>query len=91
MKNLKSPGWLGLLIVTMVLIVISNFTAVAASAPRHYSELTFPPLPEIKLPDYKRYQLNNGMVVYLMEDHDLPLVSGTVLVRTGDRWEPSEK
>ncbi len=91
MKNLKSPGWLGLLIVTLLLIVISHFPAVAATTPRHYSELTFPPLPEIKLPDYQRYQLNNGMVVYLMEDHDLPLVSGTVLVETGDRWDPQEK
>ena len=56
-----------------------------------YSDLTFPPLPEIKLPAYSRFQLQNGMVVYLMEDHELPLVSGTALVRTGDRLEPADR
>lgn len=31
------------------------------------------------------------MVVYLMEDRELPLVEGTALFRTGARWEPAEK
>ena len=35
--------------------------------------------------------LQNGLVVYLMEDHELPLVTGTALVRTGSRLEPAEK
>ncbi|MBW4576716.1 MAG: insulinase family protein [Aphanothece sp. CMT-3BRIN-NPC111] len=62
-----------------------------ASVARHYTELKFPPLPEIQVPQYTRYQLDNGMVVYLMEDHELPLVGGTALFRTGDRWEPADK
>jgi len=59
--------------------------------PKHYTELTFPPLPEVKLPDYTRFQLKNGMVVYLVEDHELPLVSGTALIRTGERLEPTSE
>ncbi len=31
------------------------------------------------------------MAVYLMEDHELPLVGGTMLIRTGDRLEPANK
>ncbi len=62
-----------------------------AAQPLHYTDLKFPPLPEIQLPDYTRYQLPNGMVVFLVEDHDLPLVNGVALVRTGDRLEPAEK
>jgi len=75
---------------TMLLVVLSRLPAVAASA-RHYTELKFPSLPEIQLPEYTRYQLDNGMVVYLVEDHELPLVGGTALVNTGDRLEPQDK
>ncbi|HEY9611500.1 pitrilysin family protein, partial [Allocoleopsis sp.] len=47
--------------------------------------------PEIQLPKYTRYKLDNGMVVYLMEDHELPLVGGTAMIRTGERLEPADK
>jgi len=75
---------------TMLLVVAFRLPAFANTA-RHYTELEFPPLPEIQLPEYERYELNNGIVVYLMEDHELPLVSGTAMIKTGDRLEPSEK
>jgi zinc protease len=65
--------------------------SLAATAAKHYTELQLPALPAVKLPKYERFVLQNGMVVYLMEDHELPLVSGTALVRTGSRWEPAEK
>jgi zinc protease len=66
-------------------------TTVPVETPKHYTDLTFPPLPEIRLPDYTRFRLANGLTVYLMEDHDLPLVSGQLLIRTGDRFEPADK
>ncbi|NES18272.1 MAG: insulinase family protein [Symploca sp. SIO3E6] len=86
----KTLRWVGLLVMTMLLVVTLRLPAFA-NTPRHYTELEFPPLPEIQLPEYERYKLDNGMVVYLMEDHELPLVSGTALIRTGDRFEPSAK
>jgi zinc protease len=63
----------------------------AATAAKHYTELQFSPLPEVKIPKYERYVTKNGMVVYLMEDHELPLVSGTAMIRTGERFEPAQK
>ncbi|HBL09985.1 MAG TPA: peptidase M16 [Cyanobacteria bacterium UBA11162] len=89
-QNLKSFGWMKLAIITMLLVVGLRLPATATDA-KHYTELQFPPLPEIQLPAYTRYQLDNGMVVYLMEDHELPLVSGTAMIRTGDRLEPPDK
>ncbi|HEY9665822.1 MAG TPA: pitrilysin family protein [Coleofasciculaceae cyanobacterium] len=86
--NRKSFVWVGLLVVTMLLAIASHVPAIAAPA-KHYTELEFAPLPEVKLPEYDRFKLDNGMVVYLMEDHELPLVGGTLLVRTGDRLEPA--
>jgi zinc protease len=89
-QNPKSLRWLGLLVATILLVVVSHLPA-AAATPKHYTELEFPSLPEIQLPKYTRYTLNNGMVVYLMENHELPLVGGTALIRTGDRLEPADK
>jgi zinc protease len=80
----------GLTLSAWLLVLLMQPPATAAPA-RHYTELTFPPLPEVEIPEYSRYTLENGMVVYLMEDHELPLVSGTVLVKTGERMEPAEQ
>lgn len=80
--------WLKLSVATLLLVVIFHRPAIASEA-KHYTELEFSPLPEIQIPDYERYQLDNGMTVYLMEDHELPLVSGTALIRTGSRYEPA--
>ncbi len=80
-----------LLVVPLILLILSMALPAQAATPKHYTELTFPPLPELQVPPYERFQLANGMVVYLMEDHELPLVGGTMLIRTGDRLEPADK
>ncbi|RMF21822.1 MAG: insulinase family protein [Cyanobacteria bacterium J083] len=82
-----------------ILIVITTFALVLciqpprmiASTVKAYDQISFPPLPEIKLPEYERYQLDNGIIVYLIEDHDLPLVKGTAVIKTGSRWENPDK
>ncbi len=63
----------------------------SALTPRHYDELEFPALRDIEIPAYERYELPNGLVVYLLEDHELPLVSGSATFRTGARFEPADK
>jgi zinc protease len=82
--------WLTLMVLTLILVLSSRLPA-QAETPRHYTELQFPPLPEIQLPQYERYQLKNGMTVYLMEDHELPLISGQMFVHTGSRLEDGDK
>ncbi|BAZ39836.1 peptidase M16-like protein [Calothrix sp. NIES-4101] len=74
----------------LLLTVNFSFAATTTEA-KHYTELRLPPLPDVKLPKYDRFTLNNGMVVYLMEDHELPLVNGRAVIRTGDRWEAGDK
>ena len=41
--------------------------------------------------DVERYVLDNGMIVYLQEDHRLPLVDAVVLVRTGTFYESADQ
>ena len=52
--------------------------------------LTFAPL-KFSIPKADRAVLDNGVVVYLMEDHELPLVNMTAYVRTGSIFEPADK
>jgi zinc protease len=59
--------------------------------PPAYRDLRFPPLKKIAIPDVTTYTLPNGMMIYLLEDHELPIVSGTVRVRTGNLFEPAGK
>jgi len=50
-----------------------------------------PPLPEFHPQQPKRVQLDNGMVIFLQEDHELPLIEGTVTIRGGEKNEPEDK
>lgn len=84
-------GWRFAIAIITVLLVLNTAPTVSAAPAQFYEELEFPPLREVTLPDYERYQLDNGLVVYLFEDHELPLVEGQAYFRTGDRLEPLEK
>ncbi|MEM0979870.1 MAG: pitrilysin family protein, partial [Cyanobacteria bacterium P01_H01_bin.58] len=88
---LRRLRWLSLLLGSLTFVVVVAFSwqaPAAAITARHYTELEFPPLREIQIPDFERYELSNGMVVYLVEDHELPLVSGSATFRTGERLVP---
>jgi len=50
-----------------------------------------PPPPRFEIPRPERVTLDNGMVVMLLEDHELPLVAVTALIRTGSRLDPPAK
>jgi zinc protease len=50
-----------------------------------------PPLRAFQPPQPKRVVLPNGMVVFLQEDHELPLLRATARIRGGSREETAEK
>lgn len=50
-----------------------------------------PPLPEFHPQQPKRVQLDNGMVIFLQEDHELPLIEATLTIRGGSESEPADK
>ena len=49
------------------------------------------PTVEFNPPDAERLVLENGMVVYLLEDHELPLVTINATLRTGSWLDPADK
>jgi len=56
-----------------------------------WEQLKYQPLSPLRLPDVEEFQLSNGMRVLLLENHELPLVRGTALVRTGNLFDPADK
>ena len=56
----------------------------------HPSKLVPPPL-TYKPTRPKRIELKSGMIVYLLEDHELPLVYLRAVARTGSYLEPDDK
>ncbi len=56
-----------------------------------YKDLKFPPLPQIKIPVPDTFTLPNGMKVFLLENHELPTISGFALIRTGNLFDPEGK
>ena len=56
-----------------------------------YKEIKTPPLHTFRIEQPKRIQLANGMVVFLMEDHELPLIRGSARIRGGASSVPANK
>jgi zinc protease len=57
----------------------------------NWQQIPVPPLPVFKPPQPKRIQLTNGMVIFLQEDHELPLISASARIRGGSHNEPAAK
>jgi zinc protease len=56
-----------------------------------WRQIPIPPLPAFKPQEPKRIELSNGMVIFLQEDHELPLINGTARIRGGSIDEPANK
>ena len=56
-----------------------------------WNKVQAPPLPAFKPQQPVRVQLPNGMVIFLQEDHELPLISATARIRGGSVYEPASK
>jgi zinc protease len=79
--------WSILLVTTMTFIVVAR----AKSQETNWQQIPVPTLPAFHPPQPKRIQLSNGMVIFLQEDHELPLISGTARIRGGSSSEPAAK
>ncbi len=62
-----------------------------AQESKPWEKIPIPPLHEFKPQQPKRIQLKNGIVIFLQEDHELPFVSGSVLIPGGARDEDAAK
>lgn len=72
------------------ILMIAFLFCRAACAAVPPTGIEYPPL-QYSLPKPERVALPNGVVVYLLEDHDLPLVDVEIRLRGGRLYEPAEK
>ena len=56
-----------------------------------WKQIPIPALPAFHPQEPRRVELPNGMVIFLQEDHELPLIGGTATIRGGARLEPANK
>src|ERR1044072_10002613 len=89
-RNLKSLP----VLLAMILLALSPVSLLAQTGqiPAHprdlkYQTLTYTPPKR----DQYRHVLSSGVVAYLVEDHDLPLVNVSTIVRTGSYLDPAGK
>jgi zinc protease len=65
--------------------------APAAAQTSTWEQINIPPLPDFHPQEPKRVVLPNGMVIFLQEDHELPLIDGVARIRGGSRSESAAK
>src|SRR5262245_37012142 len=73
------------------LIVFAAPTHAALDPKFDPTKLTIPTLHPIKDVKPSRHVLGNGLVLYLLENHDLPVVVGQTYVKGSSLWEPADK
>jgi zinc protease len=87
MKTIKRAS-LFVLFLTFLCFTTARY---ATSQTTTWKQIPIPPLPAFKPQQPKRIELSNGMVIFLQEDHELPLIDGTARIRGGSINEPASK
>ena len=79
-----------ILLIAIAAALLLPALPVAAQAD-NWKQVPIPRLPAFKPRQPKRIQLPNGMVIFLQEDHELPLIDGSARIRGGSINEPASK
>jgi zinc protease len=87
MKSISIKTFLGITVVLASIVPI----ALSAQQEKPWEKIPVPKLHEFKPQEPKRIELKNGIVIFLQEDHELPFVSGSVLIPGGSRDESPAK
>jgi zinc protease len=74
-----------------LLAFLAFSAALTAQQNKPWENIPIPKLHEFKPQQPKRIELKNGIVIFLQEDHELPFVSGSVLIPGGSRDESPAK
>jgi zinc protease len=75
----------------LLFLLIMFVSCLPSAAQTAWQQIPIPPLPAFKPQEPKRIELPNGMVIFLQEDHELPLIDGVARIRGGSRSEPANK
>jgi len=65
--------------------------AAAPATPPAPRDLKYPPLRPMETATPATFTLPNGMKLFLIEDHELPVIGGVARIRTGNLFDPAGK
>ncbi|WP_263381344.1 M16 family metallopeptidase [Granulicella arctica] len=92
---MKNPSMklfvLGFVAPLTVSVALAQAVPAHAAASQPWKRIAIPPLHEFKPVQPRRVELANGLIVLLEEDHELPFISGRIVIRGGSRDEPAAK
>jgi zinc protease len=90
---MTSPAIKKFLFLPLLMTVAATFATVpqATAQAASWQQIEIPPLTAFKPQQPKRIELKNGMVIFLQEDHELPLIDGTARIRGGSVNEPAAR
>ena len=77
-----------ILLQTLAILASTSYLDAQASG---WKQVPIPPLHSFQPKQPKRIQLSNGMVIFLQEDHELPLIDGTARIHGGSVNESANK
>ncbi len=77
-------------------VIAQTATATKSASSQHaqaepWTKIPIPPLHAFTPQKPTRIELANGLVIFLLEDHELPFINGTILIRGGSRDAPASK
>src|SRR5579863_7791298 len=80
-------------IALFILFTATIFVPVSSAIAQttNWQQIPVPPLPAFHPPQPRRIELKNGMVIFLQEDHELPLINASARIRGGSHNEPASK
>ena len=73
-----------------ILITCLIVCGIPSTFAKPHEALTFEPI-AFKPPVPEKRVLSNGMTLYLLEDHELPIFNINGLIKTGDIYDPADK
>lgn len=81
--------------ITNILVIVALITCIVtwgtfSTDAKPHEELEFEPI-QFKPPVPQKHVLSNGMVLYLLEDHELPVFDINGIVKTGTIYDPPDK
>ncbi len=82
---MKRSPWFVVALSLLLFAAGSSHLRAQSAAPQSWEQIAIPHLPPFHPQQPKRVALPNGMVVFLQEDHELPIIDGTATIRGGGR------
>ena len=90
MKSVFMKSFFGVALAAVIALAAAP-AGLNAQANKPWEKIPTPKLHEFKPQQPKRIALKNGIVLFLQEDHELPFVSGSILIPGGSRDEDPAK